>query len=108
MMAGADFIKTSTGKEKTNANLNNSLYTVLNVAIPDIEDQQMFLFNLDINNISASAGSACTSGSDSGSHVLKEIKSFRGHSSIRFSFSKFNTIDEVDYVIDKIIEILKV
>ena len=87
------------------ANLNNSLYTVLNVAIPDIEDQQMFLFNLDINNISASAGSACTSGSDAGSHVLQEIQHHKKHVSVRFSFSKNNTIDEVDYVVDKIMEI---
>jgi len=87
------------------ANLNNSLYTVLNVAIPDIEDQQMFLFNLDINNISASSGSACTSGSDTGSHVLQEIQNHKKHVSVRFSFSKNNTIDEVDYVVDKIMEI---
>ena len=87
------------------ANLNNSLYTVLNVAIPDIEDQQMFLFNLDINNISASAGSACTSGSDAGSHVLQEIQHHKKHVSVRFSFSKNNTIDEVDYVVGKIMEI---
>ena len=87
------------------ANLNNSLYTVLNVAIPNIEDQQMFLFNLDINNISASAGSACTSGSDAGSHVLQEIQHHKKHVSVRFSFSKNNTIDEVDYVVGKIMEI---
>ena len=87
------------------ANLNNSLYTVLNIAIPEIEDQQMFLFNLDINNISASAGSACTSGSDAGSHVLQEIEHHKKHVSVRFSFSKNNTIDEVDYVVGKIMEI---
>ena len=87
------------------SNLNNSLYTVLNVAIPDVEDQQMFLFNLDINNISASSGSACTSGSDAGSHVLQEIQNHKKHVSVRFSFSKNNTIDEVDYVVDKIMEI---
>lgn len=87
------------------ANLNNSLYTVLNIAIPDIEDQQMFLFNLDINNISASAGSACTSGSDAGSHVLQEIEHHKKHVSVRFSFSKNNTIGEVDYVVGKIMEI---
>ncbi len=84
---------------------DESLYTVLNVSIPDIEDQQMFLFNLDINNIAASAGSACTSGSDSGSHVLNEIKTEKNHVNVRFSFSKYNTIEEVDYVIEKIIEI---
>ena len=86
-------------------NINKSLYTVLNVSIPKIEDQQMFLFNLDINNIAASAGSACTSGSDSGSHVLKEIKTEKGYVNVRFSFSKYNSIDEVDYVVNKIEEI---
>jgi len=84
---------------------DESLYTVLNVSIPEIEDQQMFLFNLDINNIAASAGSACTSGSDSGSHVLNEIKTEKNHVNVRFSFSKYNTNEEVDYVIEKIIEI---
>ena len=84
---------------------DKSLYTVLNVSIPNIEDQQMFLFNLDINNIAASAGSACSSGSDSGSHVLQEIETNSGHVNVRFSFSKFNTLEEVDYVVDKVVEI---
>ena len=86
-------------------NTNESLYTVLNVSIPKIEDQQMFLFNLDINNIAASAGSACTSGSDSGSHVLKEISTIDGYVNVRFSFSKYNSLEEVDYVVNKIVEI---
>ena len=84
---------------------DESLYTVLNVSIPEIEDQQMFLFNLDINNIAASAGSACTSGSDSGSHVLNEIRTEKRHVNVRFSFSKYNTIEEADYVVEKIMEI---
>ncbi len=92
----------------TSGELNNSLYTVLNVSIPNIEDQQMFLFNLDINNIYASAGSACASGSDSGSHVLQEIKKHKNHVSIRFSFSKNNSAEEVDYVLEKIQEIRNV
>jgi len=87
------------------SDLDNSLYTVLNASIPNVEDQQMFLFNLDINNIAASAGSACSSGSDSGSHVLKEIKTEEGFVNVRFSFSKYNSIEEVDYVINKIVEI---
>ena len=87
------------------SDLNNSLYTVLNASIPNVDDQQMFLFNLDINNIAASAGSACSSGSDSGSHVLKEIKTEEGFVNVRFSFSKYNSIEEVDYVINKIVEI---
>jgi len=87
------------------SDLDNSLYTVLNTSIPNVDDQQMFLFNLDINNIAASAGSACSSGSDSGSHVLKEIKTEDGFVNVRFSFSKYNSIEEVDYVINKIVEI---
>ncbi len=87
------------------SSVDKSLYTVLNVSIPNIEDQQMFLFNLDINNIAASAGSACSSGSDSGSHVLQEIQTNPGHVNVRFSFSKFNTLEEVDYVVDKVVEI---
>ena len=87
------------------SDLDNSLYTVLNASIPNVDDQQMFFFNLDINNIAASAGSACSSGSDSGSHVLKEIKTEEGFVNVRFSFSKYNSIEEVDYVINKIVEI---
>ena len=90
------------------SNLNNSLYTVLNVSIPNMNDQQMFLFNLDINNIAASAGSACTSGSEVGSHVLAQIKKNKGHVSVRFSFSKMNNKEEVDYTVDKVCEILKI
>ena len=90
------------------SDLNNSLYTVLNVSIPNMNDQQMFLFNLDINNIAASAGSACTSGSEVGSHVLAQIKKNKGHVSARFSFSKMNCKEEVDYTVDKVCEILKI
>ena len=90
------------------SDLNNSLYTVLNVSIPNMNDQQMFLFNLDINNIAASGGSACTSGSEVGSHVLAQIKKNKGHVSVRFSFSKMNTKKEVDYTVDKICEILNI
>ncbi len=87
------------------SDLDKSLYTVLNVSIPNVDDQQMFLFNLDINNIAASAGSACSSGSDSGSHVLKEIKTEEGFVNVRFSFNKYNSVEEVDYVVNKIVEI---
>ncbi len=90
------------------SDLNNSLYTVLNVSIPNMNDQQMFLFNLDINNIAASAGSACTSGSEVGSHVLAQIKKNKEHVSVRFSFSKMNSKEEVDYTVDKVCDILKI
>lgn len=88
--------------------LDKSLYTVLNVSIPSRSDQQMFLFNLDINNIAASAGSACTSGSEIGSHVLAEVKKYEGNVPVRFSFSKMNNKEEVDYTIKKLCEILDI
>ena len=106
-----DILKTKIEGVKFNGlsdDLEKSLYTVLNVSIPGIDDQQMFLFNLDMNNIAASGGSACSSGSDIGSHVLNEIKKYDGHSSIRFSFNKYNSIEEVEYVVDKIKEIIKI
>jgi cysteine desulfurase len=90
------------------ANLADSLYTVLNVSFPPSEEADMFLFNLDINKISASGGSACTSGSDIGSHVLTALKVSPERPSVRFSFSKYNTIEEINYVIEKLVSILKV
>jgi cysteine desulfurase len=82
-----------------------SLYTVLNVAFPKTENSDFLIYNLDINNIAVSAGSACTSGSEQGSHVLKELHSAEDRSSIRFSFSKMNTREELDYVIARLSEV---
>ncbi|MGF1638564.1 MAG: cysteine desulfurase family protein [Cyclobacteriaceae bacterium] len=81
----------------------NSLSHILNVAFPDIDDNDMLLFNLDINGISVSGGSACSSGTSIGSHVLKSIVLPDNYGAIRFSFSHYNTIDEVDFVIKTII-----
>jgi len=86
----------------------NSLYTVLNVRFPQSDIGDMLLFNLDIHKIGASAGSACSSGSNIGSHVLQGINAPAGRPSVRFSFSKFNTKEEVDYVVEKLCEIFKV
>ncbi len=88
-------------------NLNKSLYTVLNVSFPPMDEADMLLFNLDINKISASGGSACTSGSNIGSHVLTALGVSSERPSVRFSFSKYNTLEEVDYVIEKVAEIIK-
>ncbi|MES2517752.1 MAG: aminotransferase class V-fold PLP-dependent enzyme, partial [Bacteroidota bacterium] len=89
-------------------NLEKSLYTVLNVSFPPSDEGDMFLFNLDINKISASGGSACTSGSDIGSHVLTALNASPARPSVRFSFSKYNTNEEIDFVVDKLVEIVKV
>ncbi|MBA4198309.1 MAG: cysteine desulfurase [Chitinophaga sp.] len=80
----------------------NSLYTVLNVSFPKTEKSEMLLFNLDINHICASGGSACTSGADAGSHVIRAINNNPNQVAVRFSFSKQNTKDEVDIVVEKL------
>lgn len=77
-----------------------SLYTVLNVGFPRTEKSEMLLFNLDINNICASGGSACTSGADLGSHVIQAIDTDPNRIAVRFSFSKHNTVEEVDQVVE--------
>lgn len=84
---------------------NKSLYTVLNVSFPCSEMADMLLFNLDIAGISASGGSACSSGTDIGSHVLNAIGGDPSRPSVRFSFSKYNTKEEVDYTVAKLREL---
>jgi cysteine desulfurase len=82
-----------------------SLYTVLNVSFPEMEMADMLLFNLDIAGISASGGSACSSGTDIGSHVLTAIGANPDRPAVRFSFSKYNTKEEVDYTVAKLREL---
>jgi cysteine desulfurase len=85
---------------------DRSLYTVLNVSFPEMTDMgDMLLFNLDIAGISASGGSACSSGTNIGSHVLTAIGASPVRPSVRFSFSKYNTKEEVDYVVAKVRDI---
>jgi len=83
------------------------LYTVLNVSFPAMDMAEMLLFSLDIAGISASGGSACSSGTNIGSHVLNGIHANPDRPAVRFSFSKFNTKEEIDYVVDKVKEICK-
>lgn len=84
------------------ANLERSLYTVLNVSLPESDENEMVLFNLDLAGISASGGSACSSGATSGSHVLGALYPGSQRGAIRFSFSKYNTEQEVDYTVEKL------
>ncbi len=86
--------------------LKNSLYTVLSVSFPKTEKSEMLLFNLDINHICASGGSACTSGADQGSHVIRTVNYNPNQVTVRFSFSRENTKEEVDYVVEKLKEML--
>jgi cysteine desulfurase len=86
--------------------LGRSLYTVLSVSFPKTEKSEMLLFNLDINNICASGGSACTSGAEQGSHVIRAINNNPNQVTVRFSFSKHNTKEEVDFVVSKLKELI--
>ena len=82
------------------------LYTVLNASFPMNNKSQLLLFNLDMAGICASSGSACSSGSNKNSHVLEAIHSDPNRVAIRFSFSKMNTKEEVDYVLVKLKELV--
>ncbi|TDS16174.1 cysteine desulfurase family protein [Sphingobacterium paludis] len=82
-----------------NSEAEKSLYTVLNVSLPCTEIADMLLFSLDIAGVSASGGSACSSGSEIGSHVLRALACDTNRPSVRFSFSKYNTREEVDFVV---------
>ena len=84
-------------------NINESSYAILNLCLPINSDKKTILnFKLDLAGISCSSGSACQSGSSQPSHVLSEMLSEDDMKkiSLRFSFSKFNTIKEVDYVVE--------
>ena len=112
-----DYFKESLVKEIPEIQFNGhcddndkSSYTVLNVCIPvSPEKGTMLLFQLDLKGIACSKGSACQSGSNKGSHVLSEILKDEdlAKPSIRFSFSSFNTKDEIDYVVQTLTTFVK-
>lgn len=84
-----------------------SAYTVLNVSFPPTPIAEMMLFKLDIDGICASGGSACSSGSNVGSHVLSAIGADPSRPAVRFSFGAHNTKTEIDYVIERLKVMLK-
>lgn len=79
-----------------------SLYTVLNARFPDCSNAEMFLFMLDIEGVAVSGGSACNSGATIGSHVLQAVYGLMKNTSVRFSLSRLNTVEEIDYAADKV------
>ncbi|MEE9364733.1 MAG: cysteine desulfurase family protein [Cellulophaga sp.] len=90
--------------------MEKSTYTLVNMSMPFSADKAlMLLFHLDIKGIACSKGSACQSGSAAGSHVLSSVLSEEDMKkpSLRFSFSKYNTIEELDYVVAVLKEFLK-
>ncbi|MDW7695002.1 cysteine desulfurase family protein [Flammeovirgaceae bacterium SG7u.111] len=89
--------------------MDQSLYTILNIGIPSSVTNSMLLFSLDLAGISVSGGSACGSGANQGSHVIKEIslKSI-DMEIVRFSFSRYTTEEEVDYAVEKLMSLLAI
>lgn len=80
---------------------------IINVSFPPAKYADLLIMNLDIEGVAASAGSACSAGIEEDSHVIQAIGHPKDRKSIRFSFSHFNTTEEVDYVIEKIVRLCK-
>tara|TARA_R110002020_G_scaffold184499_3_gene381519 strand:- start:545 stop:1693 length:1149 start_codon:yes stop_codon:yes gene_type:complete len=108
----SDKLKAEIPQAKFNGNCadnSKSTYTLLNVCLPiPPEKSLMLLFQLDLKGIACSKGSACQSGSDQGSHVLTSFLSEEDKKkpSVRFSFSHYNTKEEVDYTIEVLKEFI--
>ena len=79
-----------------------SLYTVLNVCFPKTEKAGMLLFTLDLKGVAVSGGSACSSGASVGSHVLTGINADMSRPNVRFSFSRYTTLEEIDFALEQI------
>lgn len=82
------------------ADFENSLVAVLSARFPSLPKDNMHLFTLDMQGIAVSGGSACSSGSQQGSHVIQTVHPDVDYPVIRFSFGKDNTREEVDYVVE--------
>ena len=78
----------------------------LNVSFAYVEGESLLM---GINDVAVSSGSACTSASLEPSYVLKAIGTgdVLAHSSIRFGLGRFNTEEEVDYVVDKLTTVVR-
>lgn len=84
----------------------DSLYTVLSVCFPKTSRSDFLLMSLDMANVCVSGGSACSSGADAGSHVIRALQKVSDCTTIRFSFSKYNTREEIDQVMTKLKELV--
>ncbi|MBP6312743.1 MAG: cysteine desulfurase [Flavobacteriales bacterium] len=99
-------VKEFPGVEFNGDRSKDALYTVLSVCFPEDGRSEMLLYNLDIEGVACSGGSACSSGSNAGSHVLRALYPERPGANIRFSFSRFTTKEDVDRAIEVLKRIL--
>ncbi len=81
-------------------------YKVLSVSFPANAKSDLLLLNLDVEGISASGGSACSSGADAGSHVIAALNGDPSRTTVRFSFSDLNTREEIDFTVEKLRKLL--
>ena len=77
------------------------------LCFPETDKGSMLLFTLDLKGIAASGGSACSSGSSKGSHVLQGINANPNRPNARFSFSRYTTLKEIDYTVEQVVDIFK-
>ncbi|MDA8442096.1 MAG: cysteine desulfurase NifS, partial [Peptococcaceae bacterium] len=88
---------------KLNGHPTERIPNNVNVSIRYVEGESLLL-SLDMNGIAASSGSACTSGSLDPSHVLLAMGICHeiAHGSLRFSLGRANTVEDIDYVLEKL------
>jgi cysteine desulfurase len=86
---------------------DTGLYTVLNVQFPPHPKNDLLIINLDIQGVACSGGSACSSGSNTGSHVINFLQTPEGTASVRFSFSKFNTEADIQFAVEQLLHIFR-
>lgn len=82
------------------------LYTVLNCSLPPQKNNALLLFQLDIEGVCCSGGSACNSGAAKGSHVLEAVNHPADRQAVRFSFGRFSTKDDVDFAVNALQKLL--
>ena len=96
-------VKASVPKISINGDLENRLPGTSSISFDSIEGESILML-LDMFGICASSGSACTTGSLEPSHVLRAmgIPYSSAHGTVRFSFSRYNTMDEVKFTAEKL------
>ena len=101
-------IKDKISHVKINGENTTRLPNTSNISFEYIEGEAILLL-LDMAGIAASSGSACTTGSAEPSHVLQAmgVPPSQSRGAIRFSFSRYNTYDDINYILEKLPPIVK-